>query len=65
MLYDTRAALLDPMATLFAKIYATGLIPEQRKVSKKIKISKYILLPIKTIRSSIQRRVSSVVERRV
>ena len=40
ILADARDNLLDPMTDLFQKIYATGLIPEQWKVSKIIPIFK-------------------------
>ena len=34
LINDTKDMLLDPMASLFSKIYASGQIPEQWKVSK-------------------------------
>ena len=37
---DTRDLLLDPFSDLFSKIYNTGAIPEQWKVSKIIPIFK-------------------------
>ena len=37
---DARDLLLDPYAVLFAKIYSTGLLPEQWKISKVIPIFK-------------------------
>ena len=37
---DTRDLLLDPFSDLFSKIYTTGAIPEQWKVSKIIPIFK-------------------------
>ena len=33
-MYDAREPLLDPMAALFSRIYNTGQLPEQWKVSK-------------------------------
>ena len=33
-IYDARAILLDPMATLFEKVYRTCTLPEQWKISK-------------------------------
>ena len=33
-MFDAREPLLDPMAALFSKIYNTGQLPEQWKVSK-------------------------------
>ena len=39
-LYDARTTLLNPMASLFEKIYNSGYIPEQWKVSKIIPIFK-------------------------
>ena len=38
ILADARDILLDPMTDLFQKIYATGLIPGQWKISKIIPI---------------------------
>ena len=35
VLADARDILLDPMSELFEKIYATGLLPEQWKISLK------------------------------
>ena len=32
-IYDARATLLDPMASMFDKIYKNGIIPEQWKIS--------------------------------
>ena len=40
LLKDTRNLLLNPLSDLFNKIYSTGLIPEQWKVSKIIPIFK-------------------------
>ena len=40
VLYDAHEMLLDPMASLFDKIYNTKFIPEQWKVSKIIPIYK-------------------------
>ena len=40
MLRDCRNILLDPLCALFSNIYATGLLPEQWKVSKIIPIFK-------------------------
>ena len=40
LLFDCKDLILDPISTLFAKIYATGLIPEQWKVSKIVPIHK-------------------------
>ena len=40
VLKDCKTMLLDPFADLFAKIYKTGLIPEQWKVSKIVPIFK-------------------------
>ena len=39
-LYDARAVLLRPLSILFEKIYSTGSIPEQWKISKIIPIHK-------------------------
>ena len=39
-LYDARDVLLDPLATLFEKIYASGQIPEQWKIAKIIPLFK-------------------------
>ena len=39
VLADAHEILLEPMSQLFEKIYATKLVPEQRKVSKIIPIS--------------------------
>ena len=40
MLKDSCEIILDPISSLFSKIYATGQIPEQWKVSKIIPIFK-------------------------
>ena len=40
LLHDCRTALLHPLSTLFQKIYETGLIPDQWKVSKVIPLLK-------------------------
>ena len=40
MLHDSCELLLDPLSSLFSKIYATGHIPKQWKVSKIIPIFK-------------------------
>ena len=40
LIKDTRIPLLDPFCSLFKNIYATGLLPEQWKVSKVIPIFK-------------------------
>ena len=40
VLKDSKNLLLDPLSCLFDKIYTTGLIPEQWKVSKIIPIFK-------------------------
>ena len=40
VLKDCKTMLLDPFVDLFAKIYKTGLIPEQWKVSKIVPIFK-------------------------
>ena len=39
-LYDCRVTLLQPLSALFQKIYKTGIIPEQWKISKIIPIYK-------------------------
>ena len=40
LLYDCRAALLPPLTILFQKIYVTGFIPDQWKVSKIVPLLK-------------------------
>ena len=40
LINDTKESILDPMSSLFSKIYATGQIPEQWKVAKIIPIFK-------------------------